>query len=295
MLSLLIPTYNYNCVKLVTDLHTQAEKLNIEYEILVADDHSEENILIQNREIGKLTNCRYLELPRNVGRAAIRNYLADQAKYDFLLFMDSDAIVTDADFLKRYMACIPDCEVVCGGIIHPNTLPSTAVSLRYYYEKEAEKRFTAERRRKNAYGEFRSFNFLIRKDIFLRHRFDEAIRKYGFEDTLLGKELMKDGVCVTHIDNPLMNGDIEDNATYLRKIDESLQTLFRFQKQLKGFSNIILLRDILNKIHMDQVAACLFSRYEQKIRKNLLSATPSLLFLKFYKIGKYCCISLQND
>ena len=42
MLSILIPTYNYVCVKLVTDLQQQAERLECPYEILVADDASED-------------------------------------------------------------------------------------------------------------------------------------------------------------------------------------------------------------------------------------------------------------
>ena len=41
MLSILIPTYNYVCVKLVSDLQQQAEGLGCPYEILVADDASD--------------------------------------------------------------------------------------------------------------------------------------------------------------------------------------------------------------------------------------------------------------
>ena len=40
MLSILIPTYDYDCRHLVNDLHEQAEQAGIVYEIIVADDAS---------------------------------------------------------------------------------------------------------------------------------------------------------------------------------------------------------------------------------------------------------------
>ena len=40
MLSILIPTYQYDCSRLVNDLHLQAQQLGVPYEIIVADDAS---------------------------------------------------------------------------------------------------------------------------------------------------------------------------------------------------------------------------------------------------------------
>ena len=40
MLSILIPTYNYDCSRLVSDLQRQAERMGIGYEVIVADDAS---------------------------------------------------------------------------------------------------------------------------------------------------------------------------------------------------------------------------------------------------------------
>ena len=56
MLSILIPTYNYVCVKLVTDLQQQAERLECPYEILVADDASEDAFKRENRKINGIPN-----------------------------------------------------------------------------------------------------------------------------------------------------------------------------------------------------------------------------------------------
>ena len=43
MLSILIPTFNYNCTLLVKDLHLQAIDVGIPFEIIVAEDGNEES------------------------------------------------------------------------------------------------------------------------------------------------------------------------------------------------------------------------------------------------------------
>ena len=151
MLSVLIPTYNYVCVKLVADLQRQAKELGCPYEILVADDASEEVCKRENRKINLIPHCKYIELEENVGRAHIRNILGYQARYEYLLFIDSDAAVVSGRFLGNYMAVRRQAPVIYGGLVHPPKLPSPEVALAYRYEKHAEPRFTAERRARHPY------------------------------------------------------------------------------------------------------------------------------------------------
>ena len=77
-LSILIPTYNNVCFELVKTLQAQAALLSdFEYEILVADDGSTDlSTITANRKINEIENCRYIEREKNVGRSAIRNFLA---------------------------------------------------------------------------------------------------------------------------------------------------------------------------------------------------------------------------
>ena len=101
-LSILIPTYNDACAKLVDTLRQQAEALDISYEIIVADDGSTNaEVVRSNRQINQWAHCRMDERPQNSGRASVRNYLAQQAQYNWLLFIDSDMVVCNPDFLKR--------------------------------------------------------------------------------------------------------------------------------------------------------------------------------------------------
>ena len=121
-LSIVIPTYNRECTTLVRSLQLQAENIDgLHYEVLVADDGSTDSAVKQaNRMIRDWDNCRLIELEQNIGRACIRNYLAREAKYPYLLFLDSDVQVVVPDYLSRYLRCKGD-DVVYGGVcIVPN-------------------------------------------------------------------------------------------------------------------------------------------------------------------------------
>jgi Predicted glycosyltransferases len=162
MLSILIPTYNYECLGLVEELHRQAQALSFPIEILVADDASKEELKRNNRKINKLSNCMFIELKENVGRAKIRNFLSEKASYNLLLFIDSDAGLISNNFLQDYVSAIQNNDVVCGGLLYDRPLPSVMFSLRYYYGISTEER-SAKVRNLHPYAQFSSFSFLIRK------------------------------------------------------------------------------------------------------------------------------------
>lgn len=291
MLSILIPTYNYVCVDLVRTLQKQAEALSCPYEILVADDASAEACKSGNRAIGSLPFCRFIELPENVGRARIRNLLGGMARYDWLLFMDSDAVVVKDDFLSCYLNVCGQAKVICGGISHPDRMPSFDVSLRFRYEKWGERYYTLERRQKHPYKIFRTFNFMVERSVFLAHPFDETIVKYGYEDTLFGKELEESGIGILHIDNPLLNGDLEGNLCFIHKTEESLCTLYENKEKLAGFSGVLSLYDKLERMKCVRVVAFVFRRMQNILKRNLTGKHPDLHLYAFYKIGYFCHIA----
>lgn len=91
MLSILIPTYNYNVYPLVDELKNQADSLGISYEILVQDDASS-LFLSQNAQINLLQHCHYKLNLRNLGRGNNINLLNASAKYSYVLLMEADAL-----------------------------------------------------------------------------------------------------------------------------------------------------------------------------------------------------------
>lgn len=286
-ISILIPTYNYVCTSLVHDLWNQAEKLNIDYEILVADDGSAETCKTQMRAINALSHCTYIELKENIGRSRIRNYLAQCSHHEKLLFIDSDASVIRQNFLHRY-AETDNVAVVYGGLQHSSSLPSPTVSLAWKYEKKAESRFTLEKRKKHPYEVFRTFNFMIDRQVFFNHPFDERIHTYGHEDTLFGKTLQENNIKIHHIDNPLMNCGLDNNNEVLIKTEQAFQTLYDFRQELSDAVPFLRYYKTIERIKLSNFFLFFYRLFHNVIRRNLLSHNPSLFLFAFYKLGYYC-------
>jgi len=277
-LSVLIPTFNDGCVELVTTLYQQAEALGIGYEILVADDGSTDKAVVEeNRQINGLSNCRLIEQPVNQGRAAIRNFLARQAKYPWLVFIDSDMVVCSEDYVRRY-AETAGSSVVDGGVVIGQVIQG---NLRSLYEKAAEQEHTFEKRQLSPYQDFHTANFMIERELMLQHPFDERFRYYGYEDVLFGKAMQQAGIPITHIDNPLSFEVFEDNAAFIAKTEEGLRTLYTFREELKDYSRLLITMSRLPQgpIHLWHK---LFGKLE---KQNLVGRHPSLLVFNLYKIG----------
>ena len=260
-LSILIPTYNDRCVKLVGDLRQQVEAARIVYEILVGDDGSTDaTVVAENRQIEQWQHCQYLIQPQNAGRAAIRNLLAREAHFDRLLFIDSDMTVVRSDFISKYIT-LEDADVIDGGVSIGGDAEVLKGNLRYLYEKAYEHEHTAEMRQKNPYQDFHTANFLIRRDLMLSHPFDERFRYYGYEDVLFGKQLRTDHITITHIDNPMGFCTFESNPNFVAKTEEGLRTLHQFRDELRGYSRLLTL---IGGIHIPLILSAirLFSLYK---------------------------------
>lgn len=287
-LSILIPTYNNVCLELVKSLQAQAALLpHFSYEIIVADDGStDSNTIDSNRSINDIRNCKYIEREKNVGRAAIRNFLAYQAKYCWLLFIDSDLQVDDTDFIKKYI--IAEGKVIVGGIKIGGSLKSLKNNLRYKYEKACEKQHDYQHRKNMGDKEFRTTNFLISKEIIKECPFDENFKFYGYEDVLFGKSICLKGYSIKHIDNPVLLDDFETNYQFILKTEEACRTLYQFRKELKGYSKLIDYSEKLNRLlFIKPLLNKAYPLIGLHIKARLLGNKPSVFWFNIYKLLYY--------
>ena len=290
-LSILIPTHNYDCSRLVYDLETQ---LSDDDEIIVGNDCSTDTCIIAKLvEIDKLNKCRLFTPAQNgkevrpLGRAAIRNALAREAKGEWLLFIDADAEVRSKTFIDDYLAAANNAPVVCGGTGNLPECPNPKCRLRYNYEVEAEQRLTVERRQRFPYAQLTTFNFLIRRDIFLSIEFDEKIREYGYEDTCFGFELKERGIAIHHIDNKLIHLGIEPSTVYLAKIETALRSLAKLEPEQRRQIRLSAFAMKLERYCLLGLVRCVFRLTKTQLHANLLGKHPNQKLFAFYKLGYY--------
>ncbi len=290
-LSILLPAYNTVCTGFVRQLQASAEETGIEYEIIVADDASTDRSCVeQNSQINQLAHCRYIIKEENTGAGVTRNFLARQSRYPWLLFLDCDMQLPGPQFLTRYLAPL-DAPVVMGGICFGGDTEQLRSNLRYRYETAEAPNHAVEKRQQRPYQAFRSCNFLIRRDTMLSCPFDERFRKNGYEDVMLGKQLKQQHIEIAHIDNPILMTDFETNDAYVAKVERSLQTLYEFRNDLKGYSRLLTLAD---GIHLGIVRRCitqLFRIFGSAMRRNLCGQNPNLTIFKLYRLGYYLSIN----
>jgi len=287
MLSVLIPVYNFDVVPFVQDLVNQCVSNNILFEIICLDDCSDKEFKAKNSVLGNQEHIIYEELPENIGRSKIRNRLAEQAKYENLLFLDCDSKINDTNFIANYIAEIDNKSVVYGGRNYEKNKPkNSAVYFRWWYGVNRETISSAERK-KAVYNHFMTNNFCIPKSIFLSIKLDETLKGYGHEDTLFGIELKKNKVPINHIENPLCHIGLEDFETFISKTEEGIVNLNKLINQHKVDESIKLLRAYkkVKKLKIERYIFSYYKRNRSKILKKLQKETPSLKWFDFYKLG----------
>ena len=136
MISILIPTFNDDCVALAYAVAAQCRDIHgLEWELIVGDDGSTNLQTIDaNRQINAWPHCRYWLTGANHGRAAIRNALVREALGQWLLMIDADLKIVKKDYIRQYVAFIsehPHSCACCGGY---RVGHGVASNLLYLYE-----------------------------------------------------------------------------------------------------------------------------------------------------------------
>lgn len=339
-LSILIPLYNQVGVALAMALSKQVEQcakeekkknegkgnandtISLGFEIIFADDGSADIAAKQrNAIIAQLPFCQYIERPKNTGRSAIRNFLAQTAHYNHLIFLDGDVTIERHDFVRTYLAHRNDADVIIG-TLHFSRVQldcdtteeiigqtkeakeETKVSsepmlydnnLKYRYEQQFLAKHPIKKRMEQPYASFRTTNFMVRRDLMLAYPFDETFHEYGYEDTLFGKQLKEHGATLIHLDNAATIADYEDNATFVAKTEESLRTLAAHAHQLQGYSTLLHTVNRLKGLHLLPLIALAFRLFKGLLHKNLCSNSPSVFLFNVYKLGYFVSLTRSSN
>ncbi len=293
MLSICIPIYNQDINELVAALHNQAIHLEIPYEIICIDDCSEKSFIKLNEDTCSKSS-KYIKLDQNIGRSKIRNLFLNYSRFDYLLFLDCDSVIISENFISKYNTFLKEeiPLVICGGRIYDKTKPPRQKRLRWKYGSLKESQpFNI--RQKNPNKSFMTNNFVISRKILENLKFDERLSQYGHEDTLFGFQLKKNNISIKHIDNPVLNGELETNSEYLKKTEFAFSNL-KYVLEISNF-NKDLIKDITilkyyekcRRIGLRWIIIALFIVFKPFLKFILSAGIANLFLFNFYKLGYF--------
>lgn len=296
MLSILIPTYNYNVFPLVLKLWKQCREQQIEFEILCQDDGSQSIFNIDNNEIVTLDNCTFFINEENIGRGKNINSLYKKSKHEWLLILDCDVMPVSDNFIANYLDIIknPEVKVCYGGITYKKERPEINYLLRWIYGSKRES-LSAEKRKKIPYQSSLTSNLLISRAIFKENRFSAIITKYGYEDLVFFHDLKLKNISICHIENPAVHINLDNSKVFLKKTKiaiENLDYLTNFE-MVKGDNRLLKQFATIEKYGLTKSVSQLFSYFKQDMEINLLSANPSMTVFDLYKLGYFSKLKQQ--
>ncbi|WP_223033810.1 glycosyltransferase family 2 protein [Hanstruepera marina] len=293
MLSILIPTYNYNVYPLVENLVRRAVKSDIIFEIICIDDGSKSKLNPDNKNINSLAQCKFIERQTNKGRTETRQELAERAQYNWLLFLDADVMPKNDAFLTQYISLINEpYKAVFGGIAYSKSSYSKNNALRYTFGSKREV-VDAKKRNAHPYRVICSANFMMQKSLFLKTNASILENTYGL-DYVFGVKLKSQHIHILHVDNEVYHLGIDDNADYLNKTKKALQTLLQLYTTNQINNSEIRLIKAYNKLQffgLSSLYGKLIGFLNKAIESHLLnSKSPNLFVFDLYRLGYFCRI-----
>ena len=290
MISILIPCYNFNAYPLVLSLEKQALLNDVSFEIICCDDGSFSLKNEENQKINLLTNSKFIELKKNIGRVQNRIFLAEKAQYEWIIFLDVDSKPKKNDYLKKYISNIGKSDFVFGGNEFRYNL-SEKFSLKNKFAKYREAKSTNVRKRK-PYKYIISANFMAKKSSFLYCYSKIKYKSYG-NDYIISSILQKNKILISHIDNFTVISVNDDNEQFILKSKDALKNLYKNYSEgnlKKNSISIIKLFSVLDKLKMCKVFLSITNPLEKFIFKKINAKDPNLILFDIFRLRYLCSI-----
>ena len=290
MISILIPCFDYNAYPLVSILEKQALMLKIDFEIICIDDGSFSSKNDLNQKINLLTNSKFIELKKNIGRINNRLLLAEKSQYEWLIFIDVDTLPNEDNFLKNYIDQLNKGTLIIGGCTYKKP-DNENFSLRYKFGKFREE-IKSDIRNKNPYKYISSCNFMCKRDVLIDVLASINTISYG-NDYIFGSLIKKKEIDIKHIDNTVLIDNIDENQIFIKKTHHALDNLISSynNKIIKKHSiSILKAYIILDSLLMKNIFVKITDLFKNLLNRNLHSKDPNLFLFDLYRLNYLCKI-----
>lgn len=290
MISILIPCFDYNAYPLVSILEKQALMLKIDFEIICIDDGSFSSKNDLNQKINLLTNSKFIELKKNIGRINNRLLLAEKSQYEWLIFIDVDTLPNEDNFLINYIDQLNKGTLIIGGCTYKKP-DNENFSLRYKFGKFREE-IKSDIRNKNPYKYISSCNFMCKRDVLIDVLASINTISYG-NDYIFGSLIKKKEIDIKHIDNPVLIDNIDENQIFIKKTHHALDNLISsYNKKIIKKHSISILKAyiILDSLLMKNIFVKITDLFKNLLNRNLHSKDPNLFLFDLYRLNYLCKI-----
>ena len=290
MISILIPCFDYNAYPLVSILEKQALMLKIDFEIICIDDGSFSSKNDLNQKINLLTNSKFIELKKNIGRINNRLLLAEKSQYEWLIFIDVDTLPNEDNFLINYIDQLNKGTLIIGGCTYKKP-DNENFSLRYKFGKFREE-IKSDIRNKNPYKYISSCNFMCKRDVLIDVLASINTISYG-NDYIFGSLIKKKEIDIKHIDNPVLIDNIDENQIFIKKTHHALDNLISsYNKKIIKKHSISILKAyiILDTLLMKNIFVKITDLFKNLLNRNLHCKDPNLFLFDLYRLNYLCKI-----
>lgn len=289
MLSVLIPVYRVDVTQLVSDLHRQCTALKIPFEIRLLDDYSDQAFRGINQQISKhFSDVYYSENPANLGRSITRNILIQEAKFEWLYFLDCDSDVSqNPELILNFWKQKDEHSLFSGGRIYQKNPPRNPAFYLHWLWGSKRELLDPKLRMRDPVNHFLSNNFIIHRSITNKVQFNPQIKGYGYEDTLFAAELISAGFQIKHIENPLIHAGLDSTLQFINKIEESLINIQRIEELCaeKNIQNPLKSKLISTwESFRKFIPTWLVKPFIPILKINLKSKNPSLVIFDLYRL-----------
>lgn len=257
VLSVLIPFYRDNPSELLAELLKQADVLS-GIEVLMYDDGTIDPVIcaaLAAQIKDASAPVTLIIAKQNKGRAAARNTLQENARGEWVLFLDADMRPGSESFLSHYLSLVQanTADIIFGGF----TVPKDAKREQRLHRALSEVSDCLPLSERQAAGPqyVATSNLCVRKSVLLAEPFDDGFVGWGWEDSEWAARASARYVLI-HTDNTALHLGLESDDTLLKRFKDSAQNYKRF-----------------TSLHPDLAQTLTLYRLTQKLRKVPLHRT----------------------